>query len=123
MARVAFLAALVDALVGEFKCRASERFFRHLVTLRAIVGEGRMVLRNRAGIINVLAVSKVKPGNRRRPGQRNQEDGQEAQSPPVMGLAKIIEVALKALGDLFLCASIERHKVCVARAATVKAGL
>ncbi len=120
---MALLAVPVDGLVGQLERRAREGLLvNRIVALRAVGGKGRMMLRDRAGIVDGLAVAKIKIGHRRPAEERDDQDGEETEPPPVVALTEVAEVALKALGNLFLRSSIERHIVFVARAATVKTG-
>ena len=106
---VTLRAVLVDDFVRELQCRAGERILLRLMALRTVRGELCMMLRNGAWVINGLGAAQEKPSHRCRTNERHDQNREEAEPPPVMRLAEIIEVALEALGDLFLRASIERH--------------
>jgi len=113
MARVAFFATLIDALIRELQRRAREKFFWRFMALRAVGSKLGVMLGNGARIIQRLGLAKEKPSHDRAANERNEKNAQKAQPPPVMRLLEIIEVALKALGNLLLRSSIESHFLCV----------
>ena len=109
MAHMAVLAPLIDAFIAQLQGRAGQRLPERLMTLRAVAGEPRMMLRDRAGVVHLRRTAKEKPRHDRAASETNNQDGEKAQLTPVMGLAKIVEVALETLGNLFLRPSVERH--------------
>src|SRR5829696_1888773 len=83
------------------------------MALRAVGSELGVMLRNRARVIQLLRFAEEKPRHDRATNERNEQNGEKAQPPPVMRLLEIIEVALEALGNLLLRSSIECHFLCV----------
>lgn len=80
-----------------------------LVAFLAVVGEVRVRPGNRPGVVEGFRAEKIIDGHARDAAESHEQDGEEAEPPPVMRLLEIVEVALEALGDLFLRSAVEAH--------------
>ena len=79
------------------------------MALGAIIAKRGVRARNGAGIIDGLRCGREEQRHDGHADKANDEDRPESKAPPIMSFAEIIQIALEALGNLFLRASMERH--------------